>query len=235
MCRKIGVGLRKMFAAKPAAACRQWRWMYALEYQVFGGVDELRFLLCIVAPQHKYDVFALCGQGFDGAVGELFPTVPLMRSGHVGTHGECGVEQQYALPRPAFEVAVWQRFDAEVAANLFVDVAQRWRQFYVFVDRETEPVCLPDAVIGVLPDDDDFDAVERAEVKGVENEARRRKNLLCLVFVSDKIGELHKVGLVKLGGELLFPSGVDAYVHSCFVRHLCAFAQFEPTHCFCVD
>ena len=55
--------------------------------------------------------------------------------------------------------------------------------------------------------------VERAKIKGVEDELGRRIARLCGIFVAHKVGKLGKVRLLKLSLQTLVPRRFHLYIH----------------------
>ena len=100
------------------------------------------FLRADAAPQDEHDPLGLGVDGADHLVGERLPPLALVRGGLPGAHRERGVEQQHALTRPRLEVAVVGRLDAEVGAELGVDVGERRRDADPALHREAQPVGL---------------------------------------------------------------------------------------------
>ena len=75
------------------------------EEQVFFWGNECRLALRIRPPEHEDDMFPLLGKGFDGGIGELFPSFVLVTTRQVRLDGERRIEQEYALFRPMLQVA----------------------------------------------------------------------------------------------------------------------------------
>lgn len=80
-----------MLAAEEASVGGEGRGVYGLENEVLLGVDDRPFLLGVGAPKHKDEAVAFVGQLLDDAVGELFPSLVLVRCGLVGPYGQDGV------------------------------------------------------------------------------------------------------------------------------------------------
>ena len=95
---------------------------------------------------------------------------------------------------------------------LLKDVPERWRKWYAVLNGEAKSVCLPVAMVGVLPQDDHLNVVERCLVEGVEDEPCRRKALHGAILLADEVGQLPEVWLLKLGGEPGFPTLLHADV-----------------------
>ena len=97
--------------------------------------------------------------------------------------------------------------------HLLENVAQRGWDLYSRIYRERETVGLSGAVIGVLPDDDDFRLVERRCVERRENASCRR------IYPYGGVGVL---GFVEFRGEGFLPSLLDLDVHRVSRFYRCA-------------
>ena len=102
---QIRIGTAEMFVPEKAVVGREGRGMDGSQYQMFGAVDERPFLLCIRPPQDEHQMFAVFGEYADGGIGELFPSLALVRTCLMRSHGQRGVEHQYPLFRPARQVS----------------------------------------------------------------------------------------------------------------------------------
>ena len=67
-------------------------------------------------------------------------------------------------------------------------------------------------MIGVLADDDHFQAVERAFVEGAEDVAAARENAPRGVFLPYELRELREIGFFELRGEEFLPVGGYLYI-----------------------
>ena len=105
MRNQILIRFFEMIAAEEAAVGGEWRGMRGFEDEMFGAVDVGTLRFRIIAPEHKDEVFALGGKCADGGVGELLPTLALMRTGGVGADGKRRVQKQDSLRRPTREIA----------------------------------------------------------------------------------------------------------------------------------
>ncbi len=150
--------------------------MRRLQNQVAGSVDERRLAAGKIAPQHKYQPAALQRQLADGLVGEILPANLLVAARLVVLDREHGIEQQHPLCRPAAQVAMRSRRDAQVLLQLLIYILQRRRNAAAARNRKTEPHSLPRIVVGILPQNDHFDLLKGRAVESIENEAARRIN-----------------------------------------------------------
>ena len=169
------------------------------------GVDDGTLFLGVCTPKEKDEVVFLIRESLDDGVGEGLPTFILVRSGLVGADGESGIEEENALVCPALEIACLGRSFSQVRSDFFVDIDKRRGNSDVIGDRKAETIGLTRAVIGVLTNDDDFNIVKGAVIKGIENKLWRGIDRGGLIFFSNKVGKLFKVWLVKLGSQCLFP------------------------------
>ena len=218
---QVGVGLAEMVVAEETVAGREGGWVCGCQHQVARTVDEGSFLLRVSSPKDEHQVFAFFSQRADGRVGELLPALPLVRTGLVGAYREGGVEQQDALPGPSGQVAARRHGLAQVVMYFLENVDQRRGEGDAVVDGEAEPVSLSGAMVGVLPDDDDLHAVERAEVEGIEDEPPRRIDCTLLIFLANEVGQLDEIGFVEFRSQMLFPALLDLYIHSVGVVWFC--------------
>ena len=108
-------------------------------------------------------------------------------------YGEGGVQQQNPLLCPSREIAGHRNRSTKVLLYLLEDILKRRGKCHTVAHRETEPMCLPWAMIGVLTDDHHLHLVERTEVEGIENQSPRRITCGCLVFLTHKICEVDKI------------------------------------------
>ena len=156
---------------------------------------------------------AVGGQGADGRIGELLPSQCGMAVGLMGTYGECGVEQQHALPGPALQIARLGYGGTEVLLYLLEDVLQGWREGYAVLDGEGESVSLARLMVRVLPYDDDLDLLERTQVEGIEDKPPRRVARARGILLTYGGGELQEIRLLKLSRQVFFPRRVYLYIH----------------------
>ena len=125
--------------------------MWGCEDIVAGAVDVLCLADGETAPKHENDAVASLGKSLDGGIGEQFPASVLVRPCLMGTHGECGVEQEDTLVGPADEIAAGERnVGAEVAIDFLNDIDQRGRDGNAGRHGETETGRLTGLMIGVL-------------------------------------------------------------------------------------
>ena len=137
-----------------------------------------------------------------------------MRCGFVGADGEHRIQQQHPLFGPAVEVAAARDGRPRIVAHLLENILQRRRKSYAVPHRETEPVGLSLAVVGILSDDDDLELVEGAFVESAEDILPARENAARGVLLPDESGQGGKVGLLELRRENIFPVGSDLHIHS---------------------
>ena len=62
------------------------------------------------------------GKNTDGGICKCFPAAVLMGAGLMGTYGESGIEQQYALFRPTGQVAGRRRICSDIRFDLFKNI-----------------------------------------------------------------------------------------------------------------
>lgn len=100
---------------------------------------------------------------------------------------------------------------AEIVLDLLEDILQRRRRRDIAADRETQSVRLSGAVIGVLPEYDDLDCVERTFVEGAKDLRRRRIDDARRIFLPHEAAKLGEIGLLEFGREMRLPALVDAH------------------------
>ena len=116
--------------------------------------------------------------------------------------------------RPAFEVPVRGRIDAQVVVKFLEDVDERRGRLDSHGHREAQPVRLARMVVRVLPDDDRLDLVDGAVVE-------RRKNLgagwiddvVLRLLLQKFFFNLFKIRLLELVGEQMEPRFFEFYGH----------------------
>ena len=191
--------------------------MDGLQNEILLRVGDGAFLLGVTAPEHVDDALPAHGDGADDGVGEGLPALSGVRGRFVGPHGEHRVEQQYALLGPAVEVARERHGYARVVGDLLENVLERRRKGYAVGHGETEAVGLSGSVVGVLPDDDHLQAVERAFVECAEDVAAARKNAVRGIFAAHEIDQSCEIGLLEFGSQQFLPVGGYFYIHRRFV------------------
>jgi len=89
---KICVGFGEMLAAEETGVSGVGGGVGGFEDKVLTGVYQTFFFLGEFAPEEENDVFFFVGKGFDGGVGEFFPTEIAVRSWRTSADGQNGVE-----------------------------------------------------------------------------------------------------------------------------------------------
>ena len=115
------------------------------------AVNHGAFLLRIATPEHEYQVIALLIELTNGGIGEFLPALALVRTGIALLHRQCGIEQEHALLRPLFQVAVAGRSDAKIAFEFLVDIHQRGRNAHALAHGKTQAMGLVRPVVRILP------------------------------------------------------------------------------------
>ena len=195
-----------MSASEEASVCRQGAWVSTLEDMVAGGIYELCLASGRCSPKQEDEPFPIPRQGFYDGIGEGFPPSARMAEGLVCTDAEAGVEQEHSLPCPTGEVATLWYGSARLRLYLLKDIPERRRKGNAVLNGEAKSVCLPVAMVRVLPQDDHLNVVERRLVEGIEDEPCRRKALHGAILLADEVSQLPEVWLLKLGGELEIPA-----------------------------
>jgi hypothetical protein len=111
--------------------------------------------LRVAAPEDRHARATALDQRGDRALGDLLPAAAAVRGRLAGPDRQDPVEQHHALVRPAGQVAVLRRHDADVVAQLQVDVDEAPRQRpHVLLHREAEADRVAGRGIGVLAHDE---------------------------------------------------------------------------------
>ena len=139
-----------MVIAKEATVGRKRRGVNGFEHEMLAAIDERCLALSITAPEDEHEVLALVAQRLDHSIGECLPPSLLMRTCLVCSHGECGIEEEYALLCPACEIACGRYWFAKIVVYLYEDVAQRRWEWHAVIDREAQSMCLSWFVIRIL-------------------------------------------------------------------------------------
>lgn len=139
----------------------------------------------------------------------------------MGAHGESGVEEEYSLLGPTFEVAAGEGgLMSQVAFDFFINVLDGGRQAHPGIDGKAESVGLPLFVIGILAEDHDFDLIEGGEIKGTKNKFGGRIDRRSLIFSSHKVGKLCEIIFPEFVSQCLFPTWLDFDFHS-YLNSIC--------------
>ena len=197
---QISVRLAEVLATEETAVCRKRARVRRREDQVAAVRGDERLLLDgETSPEQEHEVLADLREPLDDGVGELLPAYACVACGHVGSHGERCVEEQYALLGPAFQVAVGRGSDAQIVVEFLEDVDERGRRLDADGHGEAEPVRLARIVVGVLPDDDRLHLVYGAEVERRENlGARRVDDVMFRLFLEELVLDLREIRLFEL-------------------------------------
>ena len=112
-----------MPAPEEGSPC-QWRRVGGFQYQMSAAVYQRPLVSGVIAPQHENESVLFIGQGLYDRIGESLPTDVAVRSRRSGSYCEDGVQQEYALSGPSFQIAACRYRRAGVSVDLLVDVLQ---------------------------------------------------------------------------------------------------------------
>ncbi len=211
---QVGVGLEEVPAAEEAAVGGERRGVGRFKDEMPGAVDDRALALGVGTPEHEDEVFAARGKRLHDGVREGFPAVSLVAAGVSGLHGERGVQEEDALVGPGREVAVpGEERRLVFVLQFLVHVEERGRDGDAGLHGEAEPVGLVGAVVGILPEDDDLDLVERRTVERLEDEATRWVDDALCVGRAHKARQFREIRAVELVLQHLPPRFVDFHVH----------------------
>ena len=216
MLDEVFVALEEMPVAHEASHGTQRAGVSALQDKVTALVDECRFPSCRCAPKHEDKPCSATVEGGDGGIGEGFPTLSAVTESLMLTNRQTGVQEEHALLCPSRQVAaLWNR-RSRLGLYLLEDVLERRREGYAIVHAEAKSVCLPRAVIRVLPEDDHAHLVERRRVEGIEDEPPWRIASTRSILLSHKLRQLLEVRLDELLFELCLPRRFYLDIHRFF-------------------
>ena len=157
-------------------------------------------------------------QGGDGPAGDGLPALAAVAGRGAGADGEHPVQQQHPLVGPRRQVAVGRRRQAQVGAQLLVDVLQAARHgSHVGGDREGQADRVPGGGVGVLAHDEHPHRVQRL--------AERPQHLLAGRQVAAAGGHLRAQEVAHPGhvgldrAQRLRPGGVDEVGQGAGGRH----------------
>ena len=105
---EILVGAAEGFGAEESSG-REGRGVRAFDDEGLRTVDVRALGFRVVAPEDEDKIFALLREFADNGIGEFFPSLPLMRAGSAGAHGERRIHEEYALLGPVFKTAALLR------------------------------------------------------------------------------------------------------------------------------
>ena len=141
----------------------------------------------------------------DDLIGELLPSAPLMRACQMSPDGKGGVKQQHALLGPSGQVTRHRDVGSHVVFDFLIYIDQRRRNLHAVRHRERQSLRLPRLMIRVLPENDHFELVERAEVESPEDVAPLWIDGGLCIFRSHEIRQLAEIVLFKLALEPALP------------------------------
>ena len=140
----------------------------------------------------------------DGGIGKLLPSMALVAPRLVLPYGECGVQQQNPLLCPSREIAGHRNRSTKVLLYLLEDILKRRGKCHTVAHRETEPMCLPWAMIGILTDDHHLHLVDGTEIESIEYQTARGIACGGLILLAYKIRKRDEIRLSKFINVLLF-------------------------------
>lgn len=207
--------------AEEAAMGRQWRRMCRAEDEVAPAVDEVAFALSITAPKNEHEAVALSAEDAYDRICKLFPTMSLMRTCHMLTHGKGSVEQQHTLLCPSGEVAAGGCGGSDIRIYLLEYIDKRWWKLHTIVDREAQSLCLSGFVIWVLTYEYHLYFIEWTKIECIEYQPAWRIDGSCGIFLPDKLHKPFEVWLVEFALQVFLPRWVYLYLHQFFVLSEC--------------
>src|SRR5690606_31041033 len=93
------------------------------------------------------------------------------------------------------------------------NIFQRWRNCNIITNRKAQPVCLPGAVIWVLPYDYNLHIFKRCVIEGRENLLSGRETFVGGIFRFYELHQIFKVWFLKFLTQNSFPPRLNCYFH----------------------
>lgn len=149
----------------------------------------------------------------DYGIGKVFPPLVLVTCRLVRANGKGGIQEQYPLCGPMFQVAALRVGLAQVTFQFLENIDQRRRVWQAILYRKTEAIGLSRSVVGILPDDYYFGGVKGRMPEGRKDILPPGVAGIRLVFVAYKSGKFPEIRFLELGFQLGFPTGVYAHIH----------------------
>lgn len=106
----------------------------------------------MASPEEEHQKIMLIGECLDDGIRECLPSFAGVGHRLSCTDGECGIEEEDTLLRPAGEVAVIGQGRTDIISYFFEDVHKGRGIPYSSLDRKREPMSLPGPMIGILPE-----------------------------------------------------------------------------------
>ena len=162
----------------------------------------------------------------DSGISKLLPSFSLVRACTMSLHRQRGIQQQYTLLSPPFEVARSGCLLSHVLRDLLVNILQGWRQRHLFRDREAQSVCLSWLMIGILPHNYDFDILERAPVESIKNKFCRRIDCLVCILLPYVFCQPFEIRFTKLFLQMSLPALFNLYHHGFILLRMLKYKKF---------
>ena len=136
--------------------------MARLDDRMSRFVDGRSLLLSGPAPQKEYNTLLIGIQLIDDFVGEFLPSLFSMTVGLPSANGQHGIDKQYTLLGPTFEISIFRCFNDNVLNGLPEYILQGGWRTDTWLDRKRQPVPLTGSMIRILSNNDNFHLVKRA-------------------------------------------------------------------------
>ena len=98
--------------------------MYALDDAVLLSRDESFLSLCKAAPEDEYHLFFSGVKMLDHLIREDLPALASVRACRSPANRQNRIEQEHAVFRPAFQIAVARRIDPQIILQLLKNIHQ---------------------------------------------------------------------------------------------------------------
>ena len=116
------VGLTEVATAKKASVSRQRTRMRCLQNKMLRIVQHGFFCARRTSPEQEDDRSVLLIQDPDHCISKLFPADPAVRIGLMRPYRQNSIQQQYALLRPFFQIAIVRNAASQIVLQLLIDV-----------------------------------------------------------------------------------------------------------------
>lgn len=126
------------------------------------SINEFFLALCERSPEDKYDKFSIFRYSLNDKIRECSPAKMLMARSFSELDCEYGIQEEHALARPVAEIAT-SPLDTKITLEFFVDISETWWQYLILTNTKSKSICNSWSVIGVLPEDDNFDLIKWGE------------------------------------------------------------------------
>ena len=116
-----------------------------------------------------------------------------MRTRSPSAYGKDCIEEEYSLRSPRTKISMGRGSTTKILRELSKDILEGGREWHFLADRESEPICLPGAMIWILPKDDHTDSGQWAAVERCKNFSPRWEDLSLSTLFFEESPKLREV------------------------------------------